>query len=523
MESHKLGLWQNIILGLAFMEPALSLLATFSLVLVAGFSWAAAPLAYLVAGIASIVTAVSFAELIKAFPKGGSLWAFGSNLFGPKFGQFSVWIYLLEVLVVPAATLIPVGFFALDWLGIPPWITVLTCTLLILGFTIRGTKLSFKTAAVLLAVELGILFAFAGSSILWSINLGTFGTMASTAMTPAGSLFGLAGIMMGATVAIFSYIGYESPANMVDETDAPTKNIPRAIIISAVVGTIIITFLAWAFVLAIPSKGLFSLLYYINPVPDMAGIIWGSQWRGIIDLVGMIGGFTAALAGVTAGSRLLQKLGEDRIFPQPFRRIDVRYATPVFAILFIGLVSLILGQFTPWEVMAYTIAAGAIPTFIITNFLAFWNYMKSGYSLKNIVLHGILPWIGIALCSWFAIVGLQAHIKMLLVLWIALGIFVVFVNARLRPRAFLPEGAKESSQLKMGQASWLGLALSVVLLILVSLGFNYWYTFFSGGIQWWYVVAPYASGDLVATAVTIGCAIVLVALMSYSLIRRSKE
>lgn len=522
-ENQKLGLWQNIILGLAFMEPALSLLATFSLVLVAGYSWAATPLAYLIAGLASIITSVSFAELVRASPEGGSIWTFGRNSIGPKFGQFSVWVYLLEILVVPAATLIPVGFFALDWLGIPPWITVLTCVLLMLGFTIRGTKLSFRTVAVLLAVELAILFVFAGSSILWAINLGTFETMAIPAITPSGSLLGLAGIMVGATVAIFSYIGYESPANMVEETQSPTKNIPRAIIMSAVVGTIIYTFLAWAFVLAIPSKGLFSLLHYINPVPEMAGVIWGSQWRGIIDLVGMIGGFTAAIASVTAGSRLLKKLGEDKVIPTAFQKVDAKYATPIFAVLFIGLISLILGQFTPWEVMAYVIAAGAIPTFIITNFLAFWKHMKSGYGLKNIVIHGVLPWIGIALCSWFAIVGLQVHMKMLLVLWIALGIFFVAVNACFKPHLFSTEDVRAGVEQKTGRASWLGLGLSIVLLVVVVLGFNYWFTFFSGGIQWWYVVPPYASGDLVAIAVTVACALILIALMWYALLRKKGE
>lgn len=519
----KLGLWQNIVLGLAFMEPALSLLATFSLVLVAGYSWAATPLAYLIAGIASIITSVSFAELVKASPEGGSIWTFGKSSVGPKFGQFSVWIYLLEMLVVPTATLIPVGFFALDWLGIPPWITVLTCVLLILGFTVRGTKLSFRTVAVLLTVELTILFAFAGSSILWAIDLGTFGTMAGASLAPTGSLLGLSGIMVGATVAIFSYIGYESPANMVEETQSPTKNIPRAIIVSAVVGTVIYTFLAWAFVLAIPGKGLFSLLYYINPVPEMAGVIWGSQWRGIIDLVGIIGGFTAALAAVTAGSRLLKKLGEDKVIPTVFQKTNAKYATPIFAVLFIGLISLILGQFTPWEVMAYVIAAGAIPTFIITNFLAFWKYMKSGHGLKNIAVHGVLPLIGIALCSWFAIVGLQVHMKMLLALWIALGIFFVAVNACFRPHVFSAEDTKRRVEQKTGRASWLGLGLSIILLIIVVVGFNYWFTFFSGGIQWWYVVAPYASGDLVAIAVTAVCAIILVALMWYTLLRKKSE
>jgi putrescine importer len=216
-DDKKLGLWQNVMLGLAFMEPAFSLLATFSLVLVAGYTWAATSLAYLVAGIVAIITAVSFAELVKAYPKGGSIWTFGSNSVGPKFGQFAVWLYFLEILVIPAAALIPVGFFALDWLGISPWITVLVGVVILMGLVIRGTKLSFRAILGLFLVEIGILLAFAVSAILFSINLGTFGYMSVDAITPAGSLFGWAGIMVGGTVAVFSYIGFESSANMVEQ------------------------------------------------------------------------------------------------------------------------------------------------------------------------------------------------------------------------------------------------------------------------------------------------------------------
>jgi putrescine importer len=517
-KNQKLGLWQNIMLGLGFMEPAFSLLATFSLVLVAGYSWAAAPLAYLVAGIVSIITAVSFAELVKAYPKGGSIWTFGANSMGRKFGQFSVWIYFLEVIVVPAAALIPVGFFALDWLGISPWITVLISVLIIVGLAIRGTTLSFRAILGLFLVEIGILVAFAISSVIFSVNLGTFGNMAGEALTPAGSLFGWAGIMIGATVAIFSYIGFESSANMVEETESPTRNIPRAIIISAIAGTVLYTFLAWAFVLAIPSKGLFTLQYYINPVPAMAAIIWGSGYGGIIDLAGMIGGFTAALASVTAGSRLLQKLGEDKIIPSSFQKTHNKYITPIFAILFMGLLALILGEFAPWEVVVYTVAVGAIPVFIITNFLAFWHYMKKGFGIKNIIVHAFLPWAGIALCSWFIAVGLPVHMQMLLILWMAIGVFLVFLNKALRPQAFAQEKGG-----RVSKKAWVGVGLSIVVLAIVALGFNLWFTFFSGGILWWYVVAPYALSSIIAVGFTLVFVVAFVGLMWYSLRKKEVE
>jgi amino acid transporter len=324
--------------------------------------------------------------------------------------------------------------------------------------------------------------------------------------------------MVGATVAIFSYIGFESSANMVDETRSPTRNIPRAIIISALVGTVLYVFLAWAFVLAISSKGLFTLQYYINPVPDMAAIIWGSGYRGLIDLAGMIGGFTAALASVTAGSRLVRKLGEEKIIPGPFHRTHAKYATPVVAVLFIGFLALILSEFAPWEVMVYVVATGAIPAFIITNFLSFWHYMKKGLGIKNVVLHGVLPFAGIALGSWFIIVGLPSHMKMLLILWLALGVLAVYLNKALRPKAFSSEKEPRTSR-----TTWIGVLLSALIFALIVIGFNLWYTFFSGGIQWWYIVAPYALGDTVAVAATIAVAASFLTIMVYSLRRKNVE
>lgn len=517
VSGQKLGLWHNVIISLAFMAPALSLLATFSFVMVAGYSWVATPLAYLMAGIVSIITSVAFAELIKAYPFGGSLWTFGSKVIGPRFGQFAVWIYLLEILVVPAAALIPVGLFAFDWLGIPAWITVLIGFAVIAPLTIRGIQLSFRTIAMLFLAEMAILVAFAVSSIYWSIGAGTYSFMASEAVVPSGSLFGWAGIMLGATVAIFSYIGFESSVNLAEETTSSIKNTSRAVILSAVTGTIIVTFLAWAFVLAIPTKGLFSLLTYVNPVPAMAGVIWGSSWQGVIDLAGIMGGFTAALASVTAGSRLFQKLGEEGVVPGVFKKTSPKYATPIIAILFMSAVGLLLSEFTPWETILYVIATGAIPAFIITNFLAFWHYKGQGHGPKNILLHDLLPWAGIGLSSWFVLVGLPPQMKGVLALWIAVGILLVYLNSTLRPRAFQRLGAF------VPKSSFIGLGLSVLLVAIVAVAFGVWYTFFSGGIHWWYEVAPYASGNALATVVTALAIISLLAFSTFTLRRKEVE
>jgi hypothetical protein len=152
---------------------------------------------------------------------------------------------------------------------------------------------------------------------------------------------------------------------------------------------------------------------------------------------------------------------------------------------------------------------------MITNFLSFWHYMKKGLGIKNVVVHALLPWTGIALCSWFIIVGLPAHMKMLLILWMIVGVFLVFLNKALRPKAF--SQGKES---KTSRATWIGVLLSIILLGVAVLGFNFWYTYFSGGIQWWYVVAPYALSDVIAVGATTVFVVAFLGLMWFMLKRK---
>lgn len=500
--------WKLVVLGLAFMAPGLSLLATFNLVMTAGYTWMGIPLSYLIAGIAIIITSVSFAELVRVFPRSGSVWTFANGAVGSKFGQLSVWIYLLEILVVPAAALIPAGFFMQSWLGVPPWITMIVFVAVVSLLAWGGTNLSVRSMAVLFAIQAGILIAFAVSAIIWSINTGNFATQAGLSLTPAGSLFGVAGIMVGATVAVYSFLGYEAPASVSGESQNPTRSVPWAIVISAVVATGLYLLLAWAFVLAIPSIGLFSLLYYVNPVPAMGNAIWGSGLGNLLNLAGIIAGLIAALAAVTASSRVLQRLGEDRVAPQALNRVDKRLATPIVAVGLISVITMILANFIPWEVIAYTIATGALPAFIITNLLAFWHYRKDGFTARNIVLHGIIPWAGIFLCTWFIVFGIPIQLKWILMIWIILGALLVFVNQAFRPNIFKAVSA-ETKPASTGRAwnrpiwSLVGIVISIGLLIVVSAAFSVWLAFYSTGLTWWHIIPPYASGDLVAIIVTI--------------------
>jgi len=506
-----LGLFGATVQGLAYMAPGLSLLATFVLVYRAGFTYNATPLAYLIAGVAIILTAIGFAELVKAFPTRGSVWDYVSGTTGnPRLGQFSVWIYILGVLVAPAAAFIPVGFYFSDWLGFPSWITVLVGIIAVVAIVGVGIKLSMRLMAILLALELGILLVFAFGSIQWSVNNASFAHLSTLALSAEGSISGWAGVMAGATIAIYCFLGFESPATLVEEVKVGKKTVPRAIILAAVTGTVLYTFLAWAYTLGTTSVGPLTLYYgIVNPLPIIGRGVLGGPWSGILNFTGIVAGITCGIAATTAASRLLSKLGSDKVFPSQFNIHSPRFGTPIIAVLFVSTLALILAEFVPWEIIAYLLPAGALPSFIIVNFTSFWHYRKDGLTPKNIVLHGIVPWLGIGLCSWFIIMGLPAHMQMLLLLWMTLGAIVVFATWTLeKPR--------------VTRKPQVGLGISIVALVSVFASWLLWYPNYSGGALWWHHFFPYASVGIVAQGTVVLVGLIFIAALIYLALRHRR-
>lgn len=519
-EKGKVGLLGATAQGLAYSAPALSILATFVLVYRAGFTYNAASLAYLIAGIAVILTAVSFSELVKAYPTRGSVWDFVSGSTNPKFGLFTTWIYLLTIIVAPAAAVLPVGFFIFDWLGFPSWIAVLISIILIVTIVGAGITLSVRLMIALLLVELGILFTFAFAAIGWSMDEGLFSFLGALSLSPEGSFAGWAGVVAGATIAMYGYMGFESPATLVEEAKVGKKTIPRAIVLGAVFVTVIYFFLAWAFTLAIPSAGPLTLYYgVVNPIPILGQRILGDPWLGLLNLAGIVAGITCAIAAITASSRLLSKLGSDRMLPNQLNISSKRFKTPIIAILSVSIIVLILAEFVPWEVIAYVLPTGALPAFLITNFICMWHYRKAGLTVKNVLLHGVIPIAGMAMCAWFIITGLPIHMQMLLLLWLGIGaVFVTAINV-FRPRIFLTKHAgnpgNPTSTLEVSRGSWVAFGISILALVSIIGLWVIWYPLHSGGALWWHHFFPYAAESIVAPIAVLVVAAAIVGILGY--------
>ena len=190
-----------------------------------------------------------------------------------------------------------------------------------------GVQISTRAQLVLALVSVAVVFAWA----IYVILKGGSDGFSLRPFNPGESSF--TGITYGIVYAGLIFVGFESAANLAEETAEPKRNIPRAIFYSVLAAGIFYVVLAWALVLAF---GLnvgellknFPPLYVATANPDFGGDTFCElvQWLVVIDIAAV------GLATATGTSRGLFALARDRHLPSTLAAVHPRYKTPYVAV-----------------------------------------------------------------------------------------------------------------------------------------------------------------------------------------------
>lgn len=299
---------------------------------VTGLSGSRAPLSFLIAAAIAGVTAASYATLSRGFPKAAGASLYVKAAFGRVVG-LPVGIGVALTGIVSSATIL-LGFtgYLAELVAVPQPVTVLG-TLAAIGLLVqRGVKESVGAAALLSIVEIGIIIVLiaVGLPLLASVDLwmATFGS---------GSALPVSGIVTGAVLAFFAFIGFEDIVNMAEETVDPGRVMGWAIL-----GTLAVT-TAFYFMLAmiatgVPDPG--ALARSPAPLATMWNQLTGlsSTWLSSLALVAVING---VIVQVIMASRLLYGMAREEMMPALLARVGTR-RTPFVAIwLVTGLVAVL--------------------------------------------------------------------------------------------------------------------------------------------------------------------------------------
>jgi len=152
----------------------------------------------------------------------------------------------------------------------------------------------------------------------------------------------ISGIALGATVAIFSLVGFESATSLGDEAHEPTRTIPTAVILSVIVSGTFFVFCAYAEVLG--ARGLTTSLDKLGaPLDALADAAKVPALKLAIDVGALLSSFSITLASLNAGARVVFDQSRDGLFAAALGRSHPRFQTPSIALVAFGAAVALVG------------------------------------------------------------------------------------------------------------------------------------------------------------------------------------
>lgn len=289
-------------------------------------------LSFLLSSFLAIFTGLSYAELASIFTKDSAEFDYVRNSVQKKFFAYLVAWFMLGSLLISATT-VALGFggylSALLNLGTP----VIFAALSIILFTLvnfLGIKLSAKVNDVSTVLEVaGLLLLILGVLAL-----------AVTSSPHVREVdyfdFSFSGVISGAILAFFAYIGFGSVAKMGEEVKEPEKTVPRAILLSILITTLLYIGVALASITVASPQELYASR---EPAALVAERIHPGL-RGALSVIALFSTGNTILLILISSSRMLYGLASQHVFPKFLSRINPLTSTPHYAVFLSGAIAL---------------------------------------------------------------------------------------------------------------------------------------------------------------------------------------
>ena len=321
----ELGFWDALTIGAGTMIGAgIFLLAGVALEM----SGPAAIFAYLAAGIVCMITASSAAELATGMPTSGGDYFFVSRSLGPMFGAISgvgIWLSLTFAI---AFYLYGMGEYLSYFLPISSFWGAFIGGILLMILNIVGAKESGRTQVVIVLALFVILggFSFLGIFHIETENFSPFFP------------FGTSSIPGTIALVFVSFLGFVKIAAVAEEIKEPSKNLPRALIGSVALVTVLYV------VILLIIGGMFTqqtIGSVRDPLTEAARRMLGHSGAIAIIFAGLLATISSANASILASSRINLAMARDRMIPNWLSEIHDKLLTPYRAIVLTGILALI--------------------------------------------------------------------------------------------------------------------------------------------------------------------------------------
>ena len=415
---------------------------------------------FVIAAICCALAAMCYAEFASTVPVSGSAYTFSYAALGEVFAWIIGWDLILEMFL--GASVVAQGWSAyfakfLSLLGVtlPEQLSYggaidlpAVVLVLVLGLLVTvGIKESLRVNLVLVALKLFVVLfvIIAGIGFINPANYSPFvppaappvdaGSATAWATQPllqwmtgaVPTTFGVGGVLAGAALVFFAYIGFDVVATTAEETKNPQRDLPIGIIASLAICTVMYCAVALVVTGMVPYDQL-------DPSAALANAFafHGQSWMATLISAGAVAGLTTVVLTLMIGAtRLIFAMCRDALLPMGLAKVHPKYRTPWLITAIVTVVVAVVAGVTPVGVLEEMVNIGTLSAFVLVS-IGVVVLRRKRPDLKRSFSVPLSPWLPIlsaVICSYLML-NLSVETWLRFLIWLALGFIIYFAYSR---------------------------------------------------------------------------------------------
>ena len=420
-------------------------------------------LSMIIAAVCCALAGLCYAELASMIPVAGSAYTYAYASAGELVAWMIGWDLILEYALSmstiavgwsgyfvsllrdlglhlpPALTAAPgVTAVAADGATVPGAFNLPAAliVLLVAGLLLIGIRQSAgaNTALVVLKVVVLLLFVVLGAAYVRREHLTPF----IPPNTGEFGAFGWSGVLRGAAVMFFAYIGFDAVSTAAQEARNPQRDMPVGILASLAICTVIYIAVAVVLIGIVP----YQRLNVPDPIAvgiDATGLTWFSP---VVKVSALFGLFSTMLVQLLGQTRIFYSMSRDGLLPRFFGTVHPRFRTPHLSTIVTGLVVAFAAGMLPIAVLSQLVSIGSLLAFLLVCLGVVVLRRTAPEVPRPFRVPGV-PWVPAlgALVCLLQMVSLPWATWERLLVWLALGLAIYFGYSRRRAGATRAERA----------------------------------------------------------------------------------
>lgn len=390
-----------------------------------------ATLCYLVAMVAMLFTAASYARMSVAFPMAGSTYTYVQRGISAEAGFLAGWAMMLDYFLIP---LLSVVYSALTMARLFPqvpylgWVLIFTAG--ITWVNLRGIRYTMRANTVLILILSIAAALFAVLAIRAIVGSGGWSALWAPEAIFNPASFSLRTLMLGAGISALSYIGFDAVTTLAEDAREPGRDMGFATITVCLlqaaicVVTVYLASIVWPDFRSFPEAE--------TAILDLGQRIGGQPFFLWLTFVLLVAGLASAMTGQAGASRLLLGMGRDGVIPRKlFGTLDAVHSSPRRGIWFLAAITMAGSFLAQFQLIVELLNFGALAGFILVNLSVIGHYFFR-LNQKAIWKNLVAPALGALVCAYLWL-SLSPNAKVVGAVWMSMGIvYLAFLTRGFR-------------------------------------------------------------------------------------------